>query len=169
MSKKKTGNINVGGASVILILLVLALSVFALLALRSSYNERKLARKAADSVRDYYEMDGRAEDLYARIDGLLTDAYLIPDEPVEVEVVLDALYEYPEVTEVATELDGEQEYVTAVTYEVPHKTKENMRLHVELEVAAGAGKSGDSGNFTTIRAWKLTTEETGEYELELTD
>lgn len=154
-----------GGASVILILLVLALSVFALLALRSSYNERKLARRTAESVQDYYKMDARAEKLFARIDALLGDAYSDRDAPVEADVVSDALFEISGVTDVLVE-DG---LVTGVSYEIGHERQENISLQVELVMNFGAGESEGTDNFVQIRKWKMVTAESGEYELEITD
>lgn len=60
MEEKKGLSINVGASSIILILLVLSLSVFAVLSIKASNNEYKLAMKTARSVQEYYEADARA-------------------------------------------------------------------------------------------------------------
>lgn len=60
--KEKNGLvINVGTSSVVLILMVISLSVFALLSIRASNSELKLAIKTGESVQEYYDADKAAE------------------------------------------------------------------------------------------------------------
>ena len=58
--------INSGGALVILVILVVAMSIFAILAVQSSLNEKKLSTKTDESIRTYYRMDAEAERVYAK-------------------------------------------------------------------------------------------------------
>ncbi len=60
--------INIGAPSIILLLVVFALTVFALLSIRASYNELKLARTSRESVDKYYKALGESEKLRAQID-----------------------------------------------------------------------------------------------------
>lgn len=66
-NRRFTVGINVGTASLVLILSVLVLSVFAVLTLVSSENEKKLAEKHADTIRGYYAADCVGEETLARI------------------------------------------------------------------------------------------------------
>lgn len=61
MKENKGLVINVGTSSVVLILLVFALSVFALLSIRASNSELQLAKRTGESVQEYYEADRIAE------------------------------------------------------------------------------------------------------------
>lgn len=56
---------NIGGASIILLIAVFAMTVFAVLSIRASYNELKMAEKNRDSVEAYYEADAAAEEINA--------------------------------------------------------------------------------------------------------
>lgn len=60
-------HMNIGGASVILLIAVFALTVFSVLSIRASYNEKQLAERSRDAVESYYEADTRAEEAYAGI------------------------------------------------------------------------------------------------------
>lgn len=52
---------NIGGASIILLLIVFALTIFAALSVRASYHELKLAEETRRSVETYYKADAMAE------------------------------------------------------------------------------------------------------------
>lgn len=54
--------LNIGGPSIILLLTVLGLSVFAILSIRAAYSGLKLARTSRDSVEAYYKVDSIAEE-----------------------------------------------------------------------------------------------------------
>lgn len=66
--------LNVGGAFIILIIIVIALAGFALLSVRSSENEYRLAKKSADAVKEYYSMDSKATLIMARICEIVEDS-----------------------------------------------------------------------------------------------
>lgn len=57
-----------GAPSIALILMTTGLTIFALLALRSSLNEQKMAKKAAESSKTYFELSGILEEAMAEID-----------------------------------------------------------------------------------------------------
>ncbi|MCL2633366.1 MAG: hypothetical protein FWD34_02505 [Oscillospiraceae bacterium] len=52
--------INVGGASLFAVLIILCLTVFAVLAKLSADSEKQLAIRTADSIQAYYDADYRA-------------------------------------------------------------------------------------------------------------
>ena len=58
---------NIGGASILLLIAVFAMTVFAVLSIRASYNELQIAEKNRDSVEAYYEADAIAESTYAAL------------------------------------------------------------------------------------------------------
>lgn len=67
-------HMNVGAASVILLVTVFALTVFAVLSIRASYNEREMAGRGRDAVERYYEADARAEEVYGKLLAAAEDA-----------------------------------------------------------------------------------------------
>lgn len=60
-------HMNIGGASVILLIAVFALTVFAVLSIRASYNEKRMAERNRDAVESYYAADRKAEEAYAGV------------------------------------------------------------------------------------------------------
>lgn len=69
--KSTVFRMNVGGASIILILVVIAMCIFAILSVRASYNELKLARNSKEYITDYYAADTASEKAY----GLAAEKY----------------------------------------------------------------------------------------------
>ncbi len=61
----------VGAPSIMLIIVVIGMSIFAMLALRSCLNEQRLAVKAAEATKDYYRIESMAETSIALIDDIL--------------------------------------------------------------------------------------------------
>ena len=59
--------LNVGGPSIILLLCVLGLSMFAVLTIRAAYNGLKLARTSRDAVTEYYDADLAMDEAVYRI------------------------------------------------------------------------------------------------------
>ena len=57
----------VGGSSLLVIFAVLSLTVFALLSVSTALADRRLADASAQAVRDYYEADAAAEEIFARL------------------------------------------------------------------------------------------------------
>ena len=60
-------HMNIGGASIILLIAVFGLTVFAVLSIRASYKERQMAQKNREAVEAYYEADARAEEIFAQV------------------------------------------------------------------------------------------------------
>ena len=65
---------NVGTSSVILILLVFALSVFALLSIRASNSELQLTEKTGESIQEYYQADKDAQYALCYIKKIVADS-----------------------------------------------------------------------------------------------
>lgn len=141
VDKKKELKINVGGGSIILILLIFALSIFSVLSIRASANEFRLASKTADSVSEYYSADTKATELLARICNLGT--FLQED----IETYLS---DVEEVTSVMEAEDGG----TIVEYQVSINEKATLGVSVHLLL---------DGTHNILK-WKMSQEDDGEYE-----
>ena len=81
--------INSGGALVILVILVVAMSIFAILAIQSSLNEKKLSVKTDDSIRTYYRMDAEAERVYAKIDEIIKTSENLTEDLAKLKELKD--------------------------------------------------------------------------------
>lgn len=66
--------LNIGGPSIILLLTVLGLSVFAILAVRASYNGLKLSRATENSIATYYAGDARADEIFFEINEIAAES-----------------------------------------------------------------------------------------------
>lgn len=148
MKNNKRDRVSVGGASIILIMLVLALSSFALLAIRSSMNERRLATKTAKSIKEYYEMDAEATEIYADINETIKDGKHLGEG-------LSTLREKYQDT-IEAELEDENSFFAK--YSV---TRGERTLYIEV--------AGDKENITILRWSTKTASEDGLYEIQITD
>ena len=151
MNKGNSIKANLGGPSIILIILVLALSIFALLALRSSSGEKKLAKKTAESVSEYYKMNGRAEEIFALADEIISNN--------GAENAKEQLSGIPEVKEVV--MDDVNGTVSKVKFFVTAESNERTGLDVCLSF---------NGKELTPEKWKVVVSEPEEeYEMILLD
>lgn len=66
----KTSRINIGTASIVLILLILCLAVFSLLSLSDAKASLSFARRRAESVQAFYQADAKAQTWADSIRGL---------------------------------------------------------------------------------------------------
>lgn len=69
----KRSAVGLGGASLILIFSVLCLAVFSVLALAAANREQKLTDKRKTSTTAYYEADGKAVEIEAKLKTALSD------------------------------------------------------------------------------------------------
>lgn len=65
--KDSSFKLNIGGPSIILLLTVLGLALFAVLSVRAAYNGLKLARTSEASAEEYYAAAGKVEEVRFRI------------------------------------------------------------------------------------------------------
>lgn len=73
MKEKRGLIVNVGTPSILVILVVFVLAVFAILSIGASSNELKLAAKTGASVKEYYEADQKVEVSLCYLDKVLQD------------------------------------------------------------------------------------------------
>ena len=71
---KSEQRMNVGGAFIILILIVMTMSVFAVLSIRSSSSEYRLAKKSAESIKKACDVDSAATEKLAKIDRIVMES-----------------------------------------------------------------------------------------------
>lgn len=152
---EKDTHVGLGTPSIILIVLVVSMVVFALLALRSAQNEKKLAEKTAEAVRDYYALETLAETTLAAV-----------NEAVCKDV--------PQAEKIAR--IGDIPFVTGVVAEGSGKdTKYVVRMYAEKDEESGAGIAAtavfkEDGSGFDVTEWRFVKEEPeGGYELILPD
>ncbi len=124
-NQENTGSfkLNIGGPSIILLLTVLGLSVFAVLSIRASYNGLKMSRTTAEAVGMYYEAEALAEEVEYNIrECVVANGYAyFGAESMISKTVEEALLKLEYVTEAG---NGK------VAYEIP--LRKGLVLHVEL-------------------------------------
>lgn len=142
MKENHSYHMNIGGASILLVLAIFGLTVFAILSLRASYHEVKMAEKTRDSVQTYYEADAKAEEYYAQINQIIGTKESL---------------DYQELLELLGNIENLQidETTHILTYFVD--TNYNMALQVQLKLPdqyPGRAK---------VHSWKMITSEQGDY------
>jgi hypothetical protein len=148
MKQKSSYHMNIGGASILLVLAIFALTVFAILSLRASYHELKMSEKTRDSVQAYYEADAKAEEYYMQITQTLAS-----EESLTTDQLIEKL----------SDINGLQidDTTNIMTYVVP--TDYNMVLRVQLELP----KSFQG--LAKIQSWRMITSEQGDYDASSTE
>lgn len=150
--------INSGGALVILVILVVAMSIFAILAVQSSLNEKKLSTKTDESIRTYYRMDAEAERVYAKIDEIIKTSEDLTGDLAKLKELKDVKPDDGGVLVEVGDIKYEGDRPFLISYSV---VKDERSLNVEV---------GVSGKETTINRWSTKTKsEDLQYELEITD
>lgn len=157
MKNNIKNRMNTGGALVILVILVVAMSLFALLAIRSSLNEKRLSLKTKESIENFYKMDAEATRIYARLDEIIAKSSDVGAE----------LTEYKEIKEkeqkggMSAKINDIQyngDIPVLIKYSVEHNGK---TLNVRI---------GVNGRETTIEKWSTKAETDNlNYEMEILD
>ncbi len=151
MSGRGSIRINIGGTSIIVILLVILLTIFGVLSVRTSYYELKLSEKTAARAEEYYLADSKAEELLMLLNELLVQLQW-NDSPEQWEKLETMASELEGVTQV-------QQQEGLVTYEVAMNDASILKVEVSPEKKA-------SGPYLSIISWKMVTKEQGEYDSE---
>ena len=148
---------NTGGALVILVILVVAMSLFAVLAIQSSLNEKKLSLKTKEGIENFYKLDSEAETVYAAIDGIVAKGNSPLTELNEYKEFMNSQTEGDVKVEIS-DIQSEGEMPALVKYSV---TRGERSLNVEIGVMRRE---------TSINRWSTKTKSDNlEYELEITD
>lgn len=159
MKERKGLVFNVGTPSILVILLVFVLCVFALMSIQASNNEKKLADKTGASVQEYYQADQKAEYAKAYISAVLqsTEPEYLEQTLVGLEAAKDEHLKgmqdvYVKVKEgAAFQEKAEQEEIGTVAYAFP--VHEDSKLKVEMTVY--------SDRSYQVTQWKLENASSG--------
>lgn len=150
--KGREQRFNIGGASVVLIFIVCAMSVSAVLSLRASYHEYKLASKSREAVKNYYIADGKAEEIYAQIHEL-TQNYIRGDIDIKADEFYQRLNGIPNVTMVSKSDD-------ILNYQVEIDESSVLKVELRLNIQATENTRGK----IDVESWKLVHVAQGIYE-----
>ena len=158
MLKVANDRMKTGGALVILVILVVAMSLFAVLAIQSSLNEKKLSLKTKEGIENFYKLDAEAERVYARIDEIIAKSDNISSELTELKETKEAVKEDGDIKVEISDIQYEGEFPSLVKYSV---VRGERSLNVEI---------GVMGRQTAVNRWSTKTKSDNlEYELEITD
>lgn len=151
MSSKEGIRINIGGTSILVLLLVILLTVFGVLSIRTSYHEWRLSQKTAANAEEYYHADSIAEERLMELSELLTRLEWSgsPEQWKELET---AAAELGWVTSV-------KQQTGIVTYEVVMNEASTLKIEV-------APEPGGLVPHLSIISWKMVTKEQGDYNLD---
>lgn len=151
--KNEKYHLNVGSASVLLLVVVFALTVFAVLSIRASYNELQMAEKNRDAVQIYYEADAKAEAIFGQISRSYREIVTAKGnvENSDISAIVSSL-----------ELDADTvigEYDESILY---YTTTVDYNRKIEAAV-------GFDGAEAKILKWKLASQDYGSYEGEFVE
>lgn len=149
---------NTGGALVILVILVVAMSLFAVLAIQSSLNEKRLSTKTKEGIENYYKLDAEAERIYAGIDEIISTSNNVSSDLTEFRTKNEMKKDDGSIKVEISNIKYEGDRPTLVKYSVINGDKS---LNVEI---------GINGKETSVDRWSTKTKSDNlEYELEITD
>jgi len=149
---------NTGGALVILVILVVAMSLFAVLAIQSSLNEKRLSTKTKEGIENYYKLDAEAERIYAGIDEIVSTSNNVSSDLTEFRTKNEMKKDDSSIKVEISNIKYEGDRPTLVKYSVINGDKS---LNVEI---------GINGKETSVDRWSTKTKSDNlEYELEITD
>ena len=149
---------NTGGALVILVILVVAMSLFAVLAIQSSLNEKRLSTKTKEGIENYYKLDAEAERIYAGIDEIVSTSNNVSSDLTEFRTKNEMKKDDSSIKVEISNIKYEGDRPTLVRYSVINGDKS---LNVEI---------GINGKETSVNRWSTKTKSDNlEYELEITD
>lgn len=162
--KKKEGLVmNVGSASIILVLLVFVLSMFGVLSIKASNHELRLAEKLGSSVEEYYEIDALGQLVLAKVDHIITQArehnkndVFLKETTGKVKAIEGKLGNGKIENMV---IENESRNLKKISYEVAISEKRTLMV----------GLSFNERNQYTIDKWSVKQETLGQYELQEID
>lgn len=141
--KEERNHISIGGASILFVLTVFSMTVFAILSFRASYHETKMSEKTKEAVTNYYTADAKAEET------LMTIYELIASE----ENVNEALFEenLSEVKQVSYE---------HITHNLTYQVEIDYNKVIEVSLKLPELKGGQ----IQIKDWRMLADNQEDYE-----
>ena len=147
MEKKQEFKINIGGSSIILIIVVFALAIFAVLSIKASNSDLVLAKKTRTAISQFYQADSMAEEYLGKLDQVL-----------KTEKTSDALQAALKDVSFQPVLKAKSESTGSISYEV--MINESATLQVALNYSLDAAKT----SAYDITTWKVNQQEIGDYD-----
>ncbi len=155
MNKHKGLNMNIGTASIMLVLLIFVLVAFSVRSIKAANNELRLANKSVSSIQEYYTADAGAENIIYLIDEMMISEDKDKWEGKIVELNKQFEQEY-DLEKVVMNIDEEENII----YSFAIKMGETMKLQVGAKVSKGEKRC-------SIIEWRIVSERQDEtYELE---
>lgn len=158
MEKKNEFKVNIGGSSIILIIVVFALAIFAVLSIKASNSDLVLAKKTRTAINAYYAADSQAEEYLAEIDQVLqagkedlAESQAGTEDLSLLQTRLKALTFNPV-------LKAEADGTGTIFYEVT--ISDYATLQVELTYDLNSTRD----TLYDIKTWKVKQESIGEYD-----
>jgi hypothetical protein len=149
MKEKGNYRFNIGGASIILLLVVLALTLFAVLSIRASYHELQLTKKTTEVVEEYYLADAKAEDILMQVNEKL-ELYHGNNIPIDLGELYSEIKKIEGVTEA-----GEQDNI--VNYQVEMNDVAFLKVKLNLNIMP------ETDPVFEVKSWKMVNIEQGDY------
>lgn len=150
VNEKKELKINVGGSSIILVILVFALVIFAVLSIKASNNDLKLAKKTAASVQSYYQADAKAEEILMKLDDCIEKAKTNNEEMTLKETLAKV--------DDTIKIEDTEEPIFGLTYEVQASDTSVLRVILKIDAA------NQMDEVYQIQTWKIIQSDIGEYD-----
>lgn len=151
MEKEREFKLNVGASSIILIIAVFALSIFAVLSVKASNSDLVLAKRTKEAIQAYYDADAKAEHVLMKIDQVLNN-YYADMSGVALKVQLQSIVED------SGQVEAQSDKVGKIAYQI--KINENAFLEVEIRYNIETG----TNQYYDITKWKVNQSEIGEYD-----
>jgi hypothetical protein len=144
-NKSKGPLYGIGGVTLLTVLLILCLTLFAVLALSSAQADHRLSEKSAAAVTTYYETENHALEMLRQIEEMWPSGNR---KPMALDVEAKLTPEY------GLQVDNEGEGLR-ISAEMP--VMETQTLQIEVYLGPGG-----SGNRWEVRIWKLLPTEQDE-------
>ncbi len=151
MKKEVKVKWNVGTSSVILVIVVFALAVFAVLSVKASNSDLVLAKKTREAMQSYYKADTEAERLLMQIDQILKNYY---DDLSGLALKVQLQERIGDMGKVVAKTDK----IGEITYQIP------INKYAELEVALRYDIEPDREKYYDVTKWAVNQKEIGEYD-----
>jgi hypothetical protein len=153
--QKKVGGLSVGGSSILIIFVVLALTTFAALSLVTAEADLRLTEKQAESVRQYYTADADAEELFALMTETIAAVGQLPLTDTTAAVV--GIRSNADLNELAAE-EKLEAWLVGDTIQISYLTELNERQGLAVKLSLHMGDRA-----WQVDAWQIvsTAEWTG--------
>lgn len=172
--KKLTGNVSIGigGTLIMVMFVVLCLTIFAILSFTTANSDLKLSKKTEESIADYYDIHGRAEEklseVYQKLIDVQNELMLETENNISITdkfyvVATQKIMALDDLSIIKSYEDNQDNYLT-IYYEVFGEL--NQKICVTLNILYDEIKNQP---YYEIVSWNLSNINLPGYEEELYD